>query len=104
MTFKQTASLEEILKFLNLNQTQLCDILFITDTGGKCISESLVISLKQVIQQAITVLEDEDHASHWLKTPRSYFNGAMPLSLIITEEGTAEVLDLLGRIEHGVFS
>lgn len=50
------------------------------------------------------VLEDEEMAREWLRTPQVGLNNRIPLDLMNTEAGAREVEDLLGRIEHGVHS
>lgn len=50
------------------------------------------------------VLEDAAVARGWLRAEQPGLGGRVPLALIRTEAGAREVEDLLGRIEHGVFS
>lgn len=59
---------------------------------------------QKLFARAVEVLGNERDALHWLQTPRFALNNQIPLKLIETDEGQQEVLDLLGRIEHGVFS
>jgi putative toxin-antitoxin system antitoxin component (TIGR02293 family) len=40
----------------------------------------------------------------WLKSPQKALGGKTPLEYSDTEPGAREVEDLLGRLEHGVFS
>ena len=47
---------------------------------------------------------DKDKALTWLKTPARGLNGHTPIMMAETYAGTTEVLDLIGRLEHGVFS
>jgi putative toxin-antitoxin system antitoxin component (TIGR02293 family) len=60
--------------------------------------------IAQLLNRAIEVLGSKESAVRWLKNPRSYFGGKPPLDFADTELGNREVLNLLGRIEHGVFS
>lgn len=60
--------------------------------------------IAQLLNRTLEVLGTKEHAVSWLKNPRSYFGGKPPLDLADTELGNREVLNLLGRIEHGVFS
>lgn len=46
----------------------------------------------------------EEHFEHWLKTPKRALANKIPIELSKTKGGSEQVLDLLGRIEHGVFS
>jgi putative toxin-antitoxin system antitoxin component (TIGR02293 family) len=47
---------------------------------------------------------DQAAAQHWLNSPAKSFGGETPLVMLQTEIGAREVDDLLGRLEHGVFS
>lgn len=53
---------------------------------------------------AVDVLEDAASAARWLKAPQPALGGAIPLELAQTDVGTRAVEDLLGRMEHGVFT
>jgi putative toxin-antitoxin system antitoxin component (TIGR02293 family) len=53
---------------------------------------------------AIEVLEDQDRARGWLKRAQIGLGGQVPLSLLATDLGCAEVERLLLRIEHGVYA
>ncbi len=43
-------------------------------------------------------------ARRWMQTPKRALAGKTPLQFADTEPGAQEVRDLLGRLEHGVFS
>jgi putative toxin-antitoxin system antitoxin component (TIGR02293 family) len=60
--------------------------------------------LARIVAFAEEVLEDRDRARHWIREPQRGLGGRTPLDLSRTEAGAREVEDLLGRIEHGVFS
>jgi putative toxin-antitoxin system antitoxin component (TIGR02293 family) len=60
--------------------------------------------MARLLTKAIEVLGSKERALRWLKAPRSYFGGKPPLYFADTELGCQEVFNLLGRIEHGVFS
>lgn len=47
---------------------------------------------------------DAPAAAHWLTTPRAALEGQTPLDYCRTGLGAREVEDLIGRLEHGVFS
>lgn len=57
-----------------------------------------------LLERAEEVLEDRDEAVSWLKTPLRVLGGQTPLKYADTAVGSEEVMNLLGRIEHGVFS
>ena len=53
---------------------------------------------------ATDVLEDEEAAVRWLRSPQNGLGGAVPLALATTDVGARAVETLLGRMEHGVFT
>lgn len=55
-----------------------------------------------VIGRATEVMESADGAKRWLRAPQYGLGGAVPFSLLTTDAGTQEVMQLLGRIEHGI--
>lgn len=57
-----------------------------------------------VLARAVEVFESASAALDWLKTPNGALQGAAPLALLGSSEGTTAVLETLGRIEHGLFS
>lgn len=63
-----------------------------------------VVRLARLMGKAVEVLESDDHARQWLTSPQFGLGGAVPLDYADTEAGAREVEDLLGRIEHGVYS
>jgi len=60
--------------------------------------------LARIVALAEEVFEQEDRARRWLREPQRGLGGRVPFDLLRTEAGAREVEDLLGRIEHGVFS
>lgn len=63
-----------------------------------------VVRYARLMGRAIEVLESEGSARQWLAAPQFGLGGAVPLEYAETEVGAREVEDLLGRIEHGVYS
>ena len=47
---------------------------------------------------------DFTQARHWFGTPKKALRGNTPMEFADTELGAQEVTDLIGRMEHGVFS
>lgn len=45
---------------------------------------------------------DVQAARSFLCSPLRCFNSKTPLEMLITEEGTSAVIDLIGRLEHGI--
>lgn len=60
--------------------------------------------LARLAAQAVQVLGSEDKASRWLHAPNRALGGEAPLTLLDTDLGARQVEDVLGRIEHGVYS
>lgn len=60
--------------------------------------------LIRVAARAKEVLGSMDKAKSWMQSPNRALSGEAPLSLIDTDIGTRAVLDVLGRIDHGVYS
>jgi putative toxin-antitoxin system antitoxin component (TIGR02293 family) len=60
--------------------------------------------LANIFALAREVIESEELAREWLRTPQIGLNGRRPLELMMTEAGAREVEDLLSRIELGVLS
>lgn len=63
-----------------------------------------VVRLARLLGKAVDVMESEEQARQWLLAPQFGLGGAVPLEFAETEVGAREVEDLLGRIEHGVYS
>ncbi|MEE8431153.1 MAG: antitoxin Xre/MbcA/ParS toxin-binding domain-containing protein [Candidatus Desulfatibia sp.] len=62
-----------------------------------------VLRIARVYDKALDVLENEEAAENWLKKPARGLGYKIPLEYADTELGAQEVINLLGRIEHGVF-
>ena len=60
--------------------------------------------LARVAAQAQDVFESADTATSWLKRPNRGLNGSAPVDLLDTDAGTEQVVELLDRIEYGVYS
>ena len=58
---------------------------------------------REILEDAVRVIGDEENARQWLKTPKQALNGKIPLEVAKTESGVREVFRVLGRIKHGVF-
>jgi len=60
--------------------------------------------LVRIAAQAVQVLGSEERASHWLQRPNGALGGEPPIALLDTDLGARQVEEILGRIEHGVYS
>jgi putative toxin-antitoxin system antitoxin component (TIGR02293 family) len=63
-----------------------------------------VYRLAKVLARAESVLGDRTKARHWMNNPNRALGGVTPLSQLETEAGADEVMNVLGRIEYGVYS
>lgn len=60
--------------------------------------------LVHLFATAVEMLDDEDKATEWLKTPNPALCGARPLDQLDSELNMREAEDILGRIAYGVYS
>ncbi|MGE4345646.1 MAG: antitoxin Xre/MbcA/ParS toxin-binding domain-containing protein [Geoalkalibacter sp.] len=59
---------------------------------------------ESVRRRALEVFGDEANAAEWLTTRIVALGGQTPVDTLLRANGEEEVLAVLGRIEHGVFS
>lgn len=67
-------------------------------------TSSHIIEIAKVVEHAFEVFEDEEKVKGWLNAPNRALNGIKPIDLFYLPTGLGMVNDILGRIEHGVFS
>lgn len=68
-------------------------------------SESeLLLRLARVLVAATQVLGSDEKARKWLTGENRALGGAIPIDLLDTGLGFEEVMDLLTRVEYGVYS
>ena len=108
-----SAALESLTGNLGLAQAELAAVLGIPERtlARRKKEETLspeesakLVRLARAVGRATEVFEDRDAALGWLRRPNRALAGEAPLRLLDTEIGAESVMDLLGRIEHGVFS
>ena len=64
-----------------------------------------LLRLSSIFEKAVDLFEgDVSSAVHWLASPKRALANQTPLQYARTEVGTREVENLIGRLEHGVFS
>ena len=64
-----------------------------------------LLRVSGVFEKALELFEgDADRARQWLTTPKKELDNVPPLQLARTEIGARDVEDLIGRLEHGVFT
>ena len=107
------AAVESILSAVRLSQSELAQALGIPartlarrKREGVLNSEesSKLLRLARVVSRASEVFDHPGAAVDWLKSPNAALRRNPPLSLLDTDIGAENVLDTLGRIEHGVFA
>ena len=57
----------------------------------------------QVFQAALALFGSEEAAHRWLNHPAQGLGKKLPIDMLSTAEDTKLVLNLIGRLEHGVF-
>jgi putative toxin-antitoxin system antitoxin component (TIGR02293 family) len=60
--------------------------------------------ISRLFYRAVNVLESEAGAVHWFQNPIQALGWATPLAYARTVVGLRELDNILGRIEHGVYS
>jgi len=64
-----------------------------------------LLRFARIFESLIDLFEgDKDHARRWLLTPSVALGKTPPLEFMSTEVGAREVEQLIGRLEHGVFT
>ena len=62
------------------------------------------VGLQEAVRAADECFDTSAVAVEWLTSPKRILGGVLPIEHACTHEGAVEVIDLLGRISHGVFS
>lgn len=107
------SAFESVRDTLRLNEETICSSLKIPKrtlarrkSGSKLTSREseLVLRLEKVRSEAEAVLGSAEKAREWLTASNNALNGDAPIRLLDTGPGFNEVLDVLRRIEFGVYS
>lgn len=67
-------------------------------------TSSHALEIAKVMQHAYEVFEDAEKIKRWINKENRALNGMKPIQLFDTLTGLVMVNDILGRIEHGVYS
>jgi putative toxin-antitoxin system antitoxin component (TIGR02293 family) len=67
-------------------------------------TSSHIIEIAKVVEHAFEVFENEEKVKRWLNYPNRALNNIKPIDLFYLPTGLKMVDDILGRIEHGVYS
>lgn len=64
-----------------------------------------LLRLSSIFKKAVELFEgDVSSAVHWIAAPKRALENQTPLQYARTEVGAREVENLIGRLQHGVFS
>jgi len=110
----EVSRLVPVMEALGTNQQEIAELLGtsaktvarLRKSGGKLDlrASDRTARLVRVFDRAVVVLGDAGRARTWLGAANQGLGGSAPLRWLDTDAGTVEVLNLLGRIEHGIFS
>jgi putative toxin-antitoxin system antitoxin component (TIGR02293 family) len=64
-----------------------------------------LVSVSRLLAQTFELFEGNEEAGiRWFTSPNRALGGQSPIEVAATETGTREVENLIGRLEHGVFT
>jgi len=58
---------------------------------------------EEIIEYGISVFEKENIFLDWIMLPNKALNGLVPYDLLNTKD-SYKVMDIIGRIKHGIYS
>lgn len=98
----------------NLSEEVICNALRIAKRTAarrkkdserlKPVESELLLRLARVLASATEVLGSEDKGRQWLTLANRALGGNPPIDLLDTGLGFEEVMDVLTRVEYGVYS
>lgn len=101
-------------KRLGISQEQLSELIYLPKRTlhrrieqGELLKQDeseRVLRLFRLYARAVEVFGDEERGARWLNSHPKALGGKTALEFIKTEPGARWIEDVLGRIEHGVFS
>lgn len=95
-------TIEEIAAVLHISDRTLQR--YTPDTLVKTEYADRAIELARLYERGIEVLGSAKAFNSWVKSPNYALGGEIPFDLLDTHIGFTIVSDILGRIEHGIFS
>lgn len=107
-----TDTFDQLRQRLNISDNALSKIVQIPKrtlerrrTAGRLNTDESerIFRIAQVNDIAVEVFGSQQKAESWLKKPARGIGSKIPLEYSDTNLGAQEVINLLGRIEHGVF-
>jgi putative toxin-antitoxin system antitoxin component (TIGR02293 family) len=96
-------SRDSVAQMLNVSEPTL----YRWTKANKSLDRNFSVKLFEIADlflYGIEVFEDKENFFKWLKLPNMALGGLIPYELIEIPGGVAKVKDVLGRIEHGVYS
>jgi putative toxin-antitoxin system antitoxin component (TIGR02293 family) len=104
-------AVERLTRTLELTLEEFCRIIPVSRRTlaryrGGCLDAHLsdhILMVGKVYERVVEVMESPENALLWLKTPNYAFRFNRPLDYLSSFAGAQEVLDELGRLQHGVF-
>jgi putative toxin-antitoxin system antitoxin component (TIGR02293 family) len=109
-----TAVYASLAKAMSSDTQELSKLLFISATtahrrekvGRFNTSESdKIVRATKVFVSSVGLFEgDRKSANKWMRTPVKGLGGKAPIEMLGTSVESEAVLDLIGRLEHGVFA
>ncbi|TNH92859.1 hypothetical protein CF137_18125 [Aeromonas sobria] len=112
-SFDIVTQLSTLMKVDEVTILQLVNISYVTYTKNKKQGKN-VFSTEQSVRLYIFIKTldatlqlfdgDVSTALQWLKLPSKALGGVSPIQMLSTPPGTEAVMDLIGRIEHGVIT
>ena len=64
-----------------------------------------LVSVSRLLAQTFELFEGNAEAGmRWFQSPNRALNGQSPIEVAATETGAREVENLIGRLEHGIFT
>lgn len=112
-SFEIMTQLSTLMKVDEVTICQLVNISYLTYTknkkqGKNVFSTGQSVRLYMFIKTLEAALQlfdgDDSSALQWLKLPSNALGGESPIQMLRTPLGTEAVMDLIGRIEHGVIT
>lgn len=100
---KHPFSAAEWCQFLNLSERTLLRYKNDRKTFDSVTSEK-ILKLTMLFKYGEQVFGNKEKFHGWLFAPIMALNGHTPVSLLSTDIGLGLVHDVIGRIEHGVYS
>ena len=94
----------DVMKYTGINERNIAR----RKSAGKSLSpdeSERIARFVRVMDAAVQLFAGhKEEATQWLSRPVKGLGNIAPITLLATESGALDVLDLIGRLEHGVFS